>query len=165
MHVRLCPVAPRARVSRFSLHQTRQLTRPSAPPYNATDDSPVRPCGRFTYLRQLTTWKTTRSFATVYNTMGDLPVRPRGRLSRSHWFIVSRSTHLSAPTVDPAVIDFSFTMVIIHSEVDNFWFNISGEIRPVYFYIFILLFFKKSNYSGLQVLQCGTSCLLQKGLL
>jgi len=74
MHVRRCCMASRARVLRSSLHQTRQLTRPSAPPYNATDDSPVRPRGRFTCPRRLT------------NVTADSPVHTglprRGRFTR-----------------------------------------------------------------------------------
>ena len=72
----------------------QRLTHVSAPPYNATDDSPVRPRGRFTCPRQLATWRTTRSSVTVYNTMGDLPVRPRGRLSRPRRFTMPRPTRL-----------------------------------------------------------------------
>ena len=37
-----------------------------------------------------------------------------------------RPTHLSALATDSAVIDFSFTMVIINFVVDIFWPNISG---------------------------------------
>ena len=39
------------------------------------------------------------------------------------------------PAAHSLVIDFSFTMVIINSVVDNFWPDILGEIHPVYFYI------------------------------
>ena len=61
-----------------------------------------------------------------------------------------RPAHLSAPAADSAVIDFSFTVMIINSAVDNFWPDISGEINPVNFYILYIVFFKKSNYSGLR---------------
>ena len=86
MHVRLCRMAPWARVSRSSLHQTRQLTRPSAPPYNATDDSPVRPRGRFTCPRQLTTPWPTRCPHRLTKVTADSPVHTglprRGRFTR-----------------------------------------------------------------------------------
>ena len=55
---------------------------------------------------------------------------------------------------DSVVINFSCTMVIINSTVDNPWHDISGEIHPIYFILYIA-FFKNSNYSGLQ------SCLMQ----
>ena len=34
---------------------------------------------------------------------------------------------------DSAMIDFSFTTVIINSTVDNPWHDISGEPHPIYF--------------------------------
>ena len=40
-----------------------------------------------------------------------------------------------AAAADLAMIDFSFTMVIINPAVDINWPNISGEIHLVYFYI------------------------------
>ena len=62
------------------------------------------------------------------------------------------------------MIDFSFTVVIINSVVE-----ISGltyQVKSIqYIFMLHIAFFKKSNYSGLQVLQCRTSCLLQKGIL
>ena len=42
------------------------------------------------------------------------------------------------------MIGFSFTVMIINSAV------LSGEINPVNFYILYIVFFKKSNYSGLR---------------
>ena len=50
-----------------------------------------------------------------------------GQLARPHRPIISRLTHLSVPTADSGVIDFSFTGVIINSAVDNFWSIISGR--------------------------------------
>ena len=44
----------------------RGPARPSAPPYNATDDSPVHPRSRFTRPHRLTTWMTTCSSAPAY---------------------------------------------------------------------------------------------------
>ena len=83
---------------------TRQPTRPSAPPYNTMDDSPVRPGHRFTRLRRFTTRRTTYSSIPVYST----------------------STDSSMYSV---VIDFSVTMVVINSAVDNFRPSISGDIH------------------------------------
>ena len=86
MHVRRCCMASRARVSRSSLHQMRQLTRPTTPPYNAMDDSRVRPRGRFTCLRRLTTPWPTRCPRRLTNVATDSPVRTglsrRGRFTR-----------------------------------------------------------------------------------
>ena len=69
----------------------------------------------------------------------DSPVRAAYRacnsLARPCWLIAPRPAHLSAPAANSDVIDFSFTVVIVNSAVDNFWPNISGEIHPVYFYI------------------------------
>ena len=58
-----------------------------------------------------------------------------GQIARPHRPIISRLTHLSAPTADSPMIYFRFTMVIINSVVDNYWPVVSGEIHPVYFYI------------------------------
>ena len=43
-----------------------------------------------------------------------------GQLARPHRPIISRLTHLSAPTADSPMINFRFTIVIINSAVDNF---------------------------------------------
>ena len=48
------------------------------------------------------------------------------------------------------VIDFSFTVVMVNPAVDINWPDISGEINPVNFSILYIVFFKKSNYSGLR---------------
>ena len=69
---------------------------------------------------------------------------------RLHWLITSWPVHLSAFVTNSVVIDFSFTVMMINSAVNKFWPNISGAIHPVYFYILYIVFFKKSNYSGLR---------------
>ena len=48
----------------------RRPTRPSAPPYNAADDLPVRPRGRFMRPRRLTTRRTTCSSAPAHKHRG-----------------------------------------------------------------------------------------------
>ena len=48
---------------------TRRPARPAAPPYNAIDDSPVRPRGRFTHPHRLT-WMTACSSAPAYKRHG-----------------------------------------------------------------------------------------------
>ena len=58
-----------------------------------------------------------------------------GQLAHPHRLTLSRPTHLSVPAADSAMVDFSFTMKIINSAVDNYWPNVSGEIHPIYFYI------------------------------
>ena len=50
------------------------------------------------------------------------------------WLIRPSALAYNATAGSP-MIDFSFTMVIINSVVDNFWPDILGEIHPVYFYI------------------------------
>ena len=67
---------------------TRRPTRPSAPHYSATDDSPARPRDWFTRPHRLTTRRTICSSAPAYN---------------------AGPTHLSAPAADSPVSDFSFT--------------------------------------------------------
>jgi hypothetical protein len=56
----------------------------------------------------------------------------------------------SSVMADLPMIDFSFTVVIINSAVDIFW--LTYQVKSIH-HIFILYvaFFKKSNYSGLQV--------------
>ena len=72
----------------------------------------------------------------------DFPVHAAYRacecLARPRWLTTPRPAHLSAPTADSVMINFSFTVMIINSAVDNFWPNISGEIHPVYFYYILL---------------------------
>ena len=82
---------------------------------------------------------TQRTPAPAYNVVavsrGRIGLQRRGRLSCPHRFKTPRPTDLSTPAANSDVIDFSFTMVIINSTVDNFWPDISGEVHPVYFYI------------------------------
>ena len=77
------------------------------------------------------------------NDVVDSPVRACDCLVRSRRLTMPRPAHLFSPTADSAVIDFSFTMVIINSAVDDFWFNISSEIHPVYFYITYYFYLKE----------------------
>ena len=69
---------------RFS--STRRPTRQSALPYSATDDSPIRPRGRFTCLRQLTTPWPTRCPRRLTKVTSDSPIHTglpcRGRFTR-----------------------------------------------------------------------------------
>ena len=60
---------------------TCQTTRPSAPPYNTTDDSPVRPGHRFMRPHRFTTRRITCSSAPVYNTAAGSTVCSHGRLA------------------------------------------------------------------------------------
>src|SRR4051812_26849835 len=87
-----------------------------------------------------------------------------GQPARPHRFTTPRPIHPFAHMDDSSVIDFSFTGVIINSAVGIFW--LTYQVKTIH-YIFILYiaFFKKSNYSGLQVFQCRTNCLLQKGII
>ena len=101
---------------------TYRLTRPSAPPYNTTDDSPVRHGHRFMRPRRLTTWRTTCSAAPAYN---------------------AGPTHLSAPTVNSAVINFSITVVTINSTADNFRPSTSGDIHLKYILLAHIIFVKE----------------------
>ena len=56
-----------------------------------------------------------------------------------------------AAATDSAMSDFSFTMVIINPAVDINWPNISGEIHPVYFILYIA-FFKSAITSACKVI-------------
>ena len=94
--------------------------------------------------------QTTRPSALAAGSCVRAGLQRGGQLARPHRLTTPRPAHLSAPVADSAVIDFSFTVMIINSAVDNFWLDISGEINPVNFYILYIVFFKKSNYSGLR---------------
>ena len=78
-------MASRARVLWFSLHQTHQQPRPSAPAYNTVavscDRAGLPRRGRFLRPRRFTTRRTICPFAPAYNTTDDSPVRPRGRFT------------------------------------------------------------------------------------
>ena len=63
------------------------------------------------------------------------PVRSRGRFTRSHRLTTPRPTHLSAPAADSAMIDFSFTMVIVNSAV--IITDLMHQVKSIR-YIFIL---------------------------
>ena len=78
----------------------------------------------------------------------------RGRLSHPHRFKMLRSTHLSAPTDDPPVIDFNFTVVIINSAVDNFWHDTSGDIHLKYILLAHIIFCQRAVYLCLGLQYC-----------
>ena len=103
MHVRLCRTASRTCVLRSVLH---------------------RHVGRLVCPRRLTTPRTTRPSTLVAGSCVRASLQHGGQLARPHRFKTPRPSHLSAPTVDPPVIDVSFTVVIINSAVDNFWHDI-----------------------------------------
>ena len=54
-----------------------------------------------------------------------------------------RPTHLSAPTVNSAVINFSITVVIIKSMADNFRPSTSGDIHLKYILLAHIIFVKE----------------------
>ena len=66
-----------------------------------------------------------------------------GWLARPPSWPIHVSTLVYNAVADSVVINFSFTMVIINSTVDNPWHDISGEIHPIYFILHIA-FFKRA---------------------
>ena len=136
---------------------TRVSRRPCGPVYiNAPADSPIRAALQCHGRLARPPSRPAHTSATGLQCDGQLtrpPPRPTRRPRRLPLLRLTRPTapaHLSAPAADSAVIGFSFTVMIINSAVDNFWPDISGEINPVNFYILYIVFFKKSNYSGLR---------------
>ena len=136
-HVRLCRAALRTRVSRSSLHQTRRPTRPSAPSYNATDDSPVRPRGRFTCPRRLTTPWLTRCPRRLTNVAADSPVRiglpRRGRFTRER---------------------LQLHLAIINFMADYFRPGTSGDIHLKYILLVHIIFYQRAVYLCLGLQYC-----------
>ena len=63
--------------------------------------------------RRLTTPQTTRPSARVAGSRVRASLQRRGQLARPHRITTPRPTHQSAPAADSAVIDFSFTVIII----------------------------------------------------
>ena len=89
--------------------------------YSTDSRTGLQCLGHLPRSRRLTTpWP---SFATapVYNALAvfydHAGSQQGGQLARPHRLTTPRPTHLSAPAAGSAVIDFSFTMVIINSAV------------------------------------------------
>ena len=102
------------------------MTRASAPAYNATDDSPVRPRGRFTCPRQLTTpWPTCRP-RQLTNVAADSPVCTglprRGRFTRER---------------------LQLHLAIINFMADYFRPGTSGDIHLKYILLAHIIFVKE----------------------
>ena len=105
---------------------TRRPTRLSVPPYNATDDSPVRPRGRFTCPRQLTTPWPTRCPRRLTKVTADSPVHTglprRGRFTRER---------------------LQLHLAIINFMADYFRPGTSGDIHLKYVLLVHIIFIKK----------------------
>ena len=71
-----------------------------------------------------------------------------------------RPTHLSTPTADLAVIDFSITMVIINSAADNFRPSISRDIH-LRFILLAHIIFVKEQLPWLVMFLRQDNCSLQ----
>ena len=116
----------RGRFLRPRRFTTMRTICPFAPAYNATDDSPVRPRGRFTCLRQLTTPWPTRCPRRLTKVTSDSPVHTglprRGRFTREglqlHLAIINFMAHYFRP-------------------------GTSGDIHLKYIYWYILFFIKE----------------------
>ena len=108
---------------------TRRPTRPSAPPYNTTDESPS---------------------ALAAGSCVHAGLRRGEQFARPHRRTTLRPTHPFAPSGDSSMVDFSFTMVTINSMTDNFRPNISGDI---YLSLFLThCFCQKNSYFGPYIL-------------
>ena len=102
------------------------------------------------------TRRPTRPSAPHCSTTNDSPARPRDWFTRPHRLTTSRPAHLSAPAAESAMIDLSFTMMIINSAVDNYWPDASGDIHPSLFLLSHVIFVKEQVYLclGLQYCLC-----------
>ena len=76
--------------------------------------------GRLSRPHRLTTPRTTRPSVLAAGSRVRAGLQRGGQLTCPYRFTAPRPTHLSARAADSLVIDFSFTMVIINSAVDNF---------------------------------------------
>ena len=88
---------------------------------------------------------TQRTPAPVYNPLAvsrdRTSLQRRGRFSRPHRFKTPRLKNLSAPAADSVVIDFSFTMVIIHSAV--IIADLTHQVKSIQHIFYILLSIKE----------------------
>ena len=115
----------RGRFLRPRRFTTRRTICPFAPAYNAMDDSPVRPRGRFTCLRQLTTPWSTRCPRRLTKVTADSPVHTG--LLRSGRFTRER---------------LQLHLAIINFMADYFRPGTSGDINLNILYWYILFFVK-----------------------
>ena len=111
--------------------------RPSAPPYNATDDSTVRPRGRFTCPRQLTAPWPTRCPRRLINVAADSPVRTglprRGRFTRER---------------------LQLHLAIVNFMADYFRPGTSGDIHLKYILLVHIIFYQRAVYLCLGLQYC-----------
>ena len=122
---------------------TRWPTRQSALPYSATVDSPIRPRGRFTCLRQLTTPWPTHCLHRLTKVTADSPVHTglprRGRFTRER---------------------LQLHLAIINFMADYFWPGTSGDIHLKYILLVNIILSKSSlslSWSAILLMQDNCS--------
>ena len=136
----------RGRLSRPHRVTTRRTICPFALAYNATDDSPVRPCGRFTCLRQLTTPWPTRCPRRLTKVTADSPVHTglpcRGRFTRER---------------------LQLHLAIINFMADYFRPGTSGDIHLKYILLVHIILSKSSlSLSRFAILLMQDNCSLHQ---